>query len=190
MAEPTIHQETPLSIPRGRGHLQPGTPKRVATPTPILRVWLRALRRVPPCEVASAPGIAGWLGRCGRSCSRLRNADAKNMNNDQLPPAWKNQFGLSCRIAAVQAVAVAYRIWQAAHQVFGPNPVRNGARFGLYCLVSRSGDLGPVFRFPFFRRGGVDRPGQADQGKPPAPGAAVWPRPGDSRGGLCPLGPV
>ena len=31
--------------------------------------------------------------------------------------------------------------------------------------------------------GGVDRPGQEGEDEPPAPGAAVWPRPGDSRGG-------
>ena len=33
------------------------------------------------------------------------------------------------------------------------------------------------------QREGVDRPGKAGEDQPPAPGAAVWTRPGDSRGG-------
>ena len=37
-------------------------------------------------------------------------------------------------------------------------------------------------------REGVDRPGQADEGQPPASGAAVRTRPGDSRGGTEALG--
>ena len=48
----------------------------------------------------------------------------------------------------MQAVAVAYRIWQAAHQHFGSNPVRNKARLAFTALIQGLKTLPPCFAFP------------------------------------------
>ena len=141
------------------------------------------LRSSRPSGTSRPPRPGGCASACGRSWNGPVAMEYRIDNScDRIGPVLGPQQDVTEHMQALPHREVA-----AVIRTVRASPALPAARlaFEFLVLTAARWGRGAVAEWEEIDRGreGVDRPREAGEDEPPAPGAAVWPCPGDSRRG-------